>query len=496
MPIRSRRCAAVFGLGTSFGGVGGIVSNPEKRIVASALAGAAALTFGWSLGHGYVYDDFAIFSADLWNPPWTRPLTLATFLIDARFASPVVSHALNLLLHLAAVLLAYSALRQLIPERSAIAAAAIFALHPLQVEPVSYVWARSTLLMTVFCLLSLRDWAAARHWRAVAWFGVALLAKEECVAWPLFLLIVTRSRAWRPLAAMAGLSVVAGAYVWWAASTVAGSQAGAQAMWTPWQYFSAQGVAILRYIWLLLVPINLSAAPQIPLDMPWAWLLVAAIAAIALRTRVGWWVLGGLILLLPSSSVFPANDLAADRRMYLPILSFAAGLSLIPLLQKRWIPVLLAALSLWRLPVWRSEESLWTDVLKKNPNSVRARIHLGRTGLTSHLEDAKKIAPDDPLVASELARAYLSAGMYGEALAEFGRALALAPNNPQAIANRGVALLLLKQTDAARADFERAMKLDPCHFEARFNLRQMGVRTPAADCKYTAQQQAALDGLR
>jgi hypothetical protein len=268
-------------------------------------------------------------------------------------------------------------------------------------------------------------------------------------------------------------------------------------MWTPWQYFSAQGVAILRYLWLLLVPVGLSAAPQIPTTIPWAWFGVAAVAAAALRTRIGWWILGGLVLLLPSSSIFPANDLAADRRMYLPLISFAAAMSLLPMLDRRWIPLLLAVLSLWRLPVWRSEETLWTDVLKHDPSNVRARIHLGRAGLTTHLEEAKKIAPDDPLVASELGRAYLSAGQYAEALAEFGRALALAPNNPQAIANRGVALLLLKQQDAARADFERALKLDPCHFESRFNLKQMGVETTApTECRYTTDQQSALNGLR
>lgn len=399
-----------------------------------------------------------------------------------------------------AVLLAYSAFRRLLPERSAVAAAAIFALHPLQVEPVSYVWARSTLLMTVFCLLSLRDWMSDRHWRAVTWFAVALLAKEECVAWPVFLLVLSfaRKERWaaRPIAAMILLSLASGVYVWWAANTVAGSQAGSQAAWTPWEYFSAQGVAILRYLWLLLVPVNLTAAPPIPTGMAWAWLGVAAVAIAALRTRIGWWVIGGLILLLPSSSIFPANDLAADRRMYLPMISFATGLSLIPLLEKRWVPVLLAALSLWHMPVWRSEEALWTNVLQHDPTSVRARIHLGRTGLTSHLEDAKKIAPDDPLVASELGRAYLAAGQYGEALAEFGRALALTPSNPQAISNRGVALLMLKQTEAARADFERALKLDPCHFESRFNLKQIGVVSPAQQCSYTRQQQDALEGLR
>jgi len=36
--------------------------------------------------------------------------------------------------------------------------------------------------MTVFCLLSLRAWLDGRHGIAVAWFGLALLAKEECAA--------------------------------------------------------------------------------------------------------------------------------------------------------------------------------------------------------------------------------------------------------------------------------------------------------------------------
>ena len=42
-------------------------------------------------------------------------------------------------------------------------------------------------------------------------------------------------------------------------------------------------------------------------------------------------------------------------------------------------------------------------------------------------------SPDSPLIASELGRVYLSSGEPGKALAEFGRALAIAPDNPQAL---------------------------------------------------------------
>ncbi len=42
------------------------------------------------------------------------------------------------------------------------------------------------------------------------------------------------------------------------------------------------------------------------------------------REIATWWI-GGLILLIPSSSLFPAADLSADRRMYLPMFCFAAA---------------------------------------------------------------------------------------------------------------------------------------------------------------------------
>ena len=60
-------------------------------------------------------------------------------------------------------------------------AAAIFAVHPMQSEAVNYIFARSTLLMSLFCLLSLNDWLRGRHWRAVLWFTLGLLSKEEAV---------------------------------------------------------------------------------------------------------------------------------------------------------------------------------------------------------------------------------------------------------------------------------------------------------------------------
>src|SRR5262249_48316788 len=110
---------------------------------------------------------------------------------------------------------------------------------------------------------------------------------------------------------------------------------------------------------------------------------------------------------------------------------------------------------------------------------------------------AKAIAPNDPEVAAELGKLFLSQGKPGEALVEFGRALALAPRNPEAFNNRGVALGAMGQVDAARRDFERALELNPCLFDARFNLLNQGVRTAEpAGCRYTPDQQAMLAARR
>src|SRR6185369_1498768 len=135
------------------------------------LLAATVLAFGASLASGFHFDDYAIFadpamaSASGWMEMFTlrqtRPLTYLTLWLNYAIegsGSAVGYHLVNLALHLVAVALALECLRKLLPERAAVAAAAIFALHPLQAEAVDYVWARSIVLATVLCLAALLDW--------------------------------------------------------------------------------------------------------------------------------------------------------------------------------------------------------------------------------------------------------------------------------------------------------------------------------------------------
>lgn len=392
---------------------------------------------------------------------------------------------MNLALHLGAVILIYECLRKLLPDRAALLAAAIFAVHPIQAEAVNYVWARSSVLAALLCFASLLAWLSGRSWVAVAWFAAALLAKEECAAFPLVLLLLDRKRL-APVAVMLALAVAAAARVIYAIAITPGAPAGLQAGITPWRYFLAQGPVIWRYLRLLLVPFGFTVDPDIHVPPVWlgllAWSALAALAVVAWRyfaPGARTWFLTGFILLIPSSTVFPAADLAVDRRIYLPMLGFAAAAGLLlerirPQAIAAGVAAVLAIVSIARTQVWMTEESLWREAVERAPEKVRPKIQLARALPAAKalelLAQARELAPHDPAVAAEMGRTLLAEGQPDAALPEFGRALALDPRDARNFNNRGVALEALGQTDAARADFERALEIDPGLVEARQNL--------------------------
>ena len=482
------------------------------------LTTAALAAFSLSLTGSFHFDDYTLFSdpnVTAWTA--TRPLTNATFRLNELLGgrNPTGYHAVNLVVHVGAVLLLRRALAMILAPRLALVAALVFAVHPAQSEPVNYVFARGTLLAALFSIAALHAWLRGAHWAAVGWFAAGLLSKEECVAVPLFLVILDLSRTRRisriaPLAAMLALSAAAGLRAIWATANVPGAGSGITAAVTPFEYLSTQGVAILRYLWLLIVPWGFTIDVQLPIAPPWiralAWLAVAAAAGVALRyfrnVTPGIWFIGGLLLLLPSSSIFPADDFAADRRLYLPMIAFAPLIAwAIDRVDRRAVYIAVAAyvlISVRYSYVWQTEERLWTEAAARSPRKARPLLQLARLQAPSDALDtlarAQRIAPDDAAVPAEQGRAYLSLGRPADALAAFGRALAILPGDAAALSNRGVALAMLGQTAAARDDFERALKANPCLFDARLNLKRLGT-TAARDprCRYTPEQRAQLD---
>jgi|SRR5579871_15961 len=440
------------------------------------LVAATLAAFGASLGSSFHLDDYGIFRdpvltsfsgwAQIWNPLHRRPLTDFTYWLNYQVGGqdPLGYHAVNLLLHIIAVLLALACLRRLLPERAAWLAATIFALHPLQAEAVNYVSARGIMLATVLYLAALLAWLEGRHWIAVAGFAAALLASPEVATFPLVLLFLDRKHR-APLAAMLLLGV-----------------AGFALAFSPGAYIQGGGVVILRYLRLLIVPYGFTIDPDVPVPALWlgalAWIAFLALAWLAWR-RNWTWLLSGLLLLLPGC-FFRGAD-AGDYHMHCALFGFGAAAGL--LLSRAKAPAglavasVLALVSIGRTAVWRSDEALWLEAVRRAPQKIRPRVQLARTLRTAEALDvlaaARRMAPQDPRVSAETGRVLLAAGQAQAALEEFSHAVAADPNDAESFNGRGVAFATLGQTDAARSDFEHALQLDPGLAEAKENLQKL-----------------------
>ena len=203
-------------------------------LILAALLLATLLVYVNGLGNPFIPDDRYIifknfqysqgwkvqdlFQRSLFSTPpsessYFRPLTLLTFGLNHLLAGedPKGYRAVNLLLHLLVIFLITVLLSPLTGRWKALFSAALFAVHPVNVQAVSYISSRSDPLYTVFallCLLSWRNGNEASGKRRTLYLGCALgafflglFAKENIVVVPL--LAVTMGLYWNREGTMA-----------------------------------------------------------------------------------------------------------------------------------------------------------------------------------------------------------------------------------------------------------------------------------------------------
>jgi protein O-mannosyl-transferase len=157
----------------------------------------------------YVYDNAQVQSGLSWDTvKWAfstsvaanwHPLTWLSHALDCQLFgdSPAGPHDVNVLLHaLDAVLLFWVLLRATGCAGRSFMVAALFAVHPLNVESVAWIAERKTMLSAAFFLLALAAyrWYASRpgvsRYAAVAaLFGLGLMAKPQIIMLPFVLLL-------------------------------------------------------------------------------------------------------------------------------------------------------------------------------------------------------------------------------------------------------------------------------------------------------------------
>jgi tetratricopeptide (TPR) repeat protein len=367
-----------------------VTSGRAELAAALAIAALGVALYLPTLGHGYALDDLFVVQenpvvAELrwreapvapWWPPrhgvdWRasnwRPLAMLSLLLEraaAPGAAPRLHHLGNALLHGALVLALFPLARRLAgPGWPALAACALFAVHPAHVEAAAPVVGRSDLLGALGLLLALEAFlrhrgTGSRRWLALAAlaFGLGLAGKESAA--PLLVLLpladvllrgepvralATRRRlaAYLPFAAVAAAYAAARFAVLGKVALVHG-QAGSYGL-VGRLVFAARNAAVS--LWLLAFPNRTHhLLTTLPTDAPVTYplpegLAAAGFALVALAIGAGWialwraaprgafaW-LAALLTWLPTSGLAPTGSGVALRFLLLPSAFAACGVA-------------------------------------------------------------------------------------------------------------------------------------------------------------------------
>ena len=439
-------------------------------------------------------------AAGLW-----LPLTWLSLMFDATVwgSDPGGYHVTNVVLHAANSVLLFSLLygttRAL--GRSAFVAA-LFAVHPLQVESVAWVTERKDVLSTLFLLLTLWAYVAyanrpatLRYLLVIATLVLGLMAKPMLVTVPFLLLLVD---VW-PLRRLQPNSTIKGRPVRRSPSSnsevnlkrlliekvpllfiavfasivtlVAQKNAGAMSTLDALPFQSRVPVALTSYVTYVVKtfwPSELAGfypyhVPS-PIQVFGCAVLLVGITAIVLRAPkrylylpVGWlWFMGALFPVIGLVQV--GMQMRADRFTYVP----AIGLFIVVAwgahdIAVRWprarvaliggalgVVVACGALARIQAGYWKDSVTFWRHALDATYDNARAHGNLG------------------------LALANL--GNKDEALMQYNQAIRIAPQLPDVQINLANLLAGRGETEDAIAHYKQALRVSPNNIDAHNGL--------------------------
>jgi len=386
------------------------------------------VTNNWHIKYGLTWNAvkwaFTDFYADNWHP-----LTWLSHGLDCQlfFLNSGRHHATNLLLHtINAVLLYWVLLRATGFAGRSFMVAALFALHPINVESVAWVAERKNLLSMLFFLLALGAYRwyvsaprAGRYATVALLFALGLMSKPQIITLPFVLLLwdywplkrlfpncefalearvaPAKSISWLVLEKLPLLILAA-------ASAVVTLHAQREAT-TPYPFAFRLANALVSYAWYvekafwpsrfaLLYP-HPSGLPPVG-QMVAASLLLLAVTALVVAARrrrylrVGWlWFLGTLVPMIGLVQV--GRQAMADRYAYLSLVGlfimvcwgaaeWAEQVHLRPLWMgaaSAAVLLLLAMVTHRQISYWKDSYALWTRSLQVTSPNNEAENNLG-----------------------------------------------------------------------------------------------------------------------
>jgi hypothetical protein len=499
------------------------MTRPLIRCALALLLGLTVISYGQVFQSGFVdFDDptfllhnkhiLSGFSLD--NIVWAftqfhggtwQPLVWLSYMLDAELygLKPAGFHLTNLLLHIGCVITLFLFLLHATGSyvRSFIIAA-VFAVHPLNVETVAWVSERKGGLSALFALLSLLFYtqyshrpSPKRYILTLSCYGLGLMAKPAILPLPFLMLLLdywplrrfnaspsaesgpmlyedhlpertTSATTVLLLEKIPFLLLLAlGGYMGWKAQLHHGNIVPLDSL-SMGMRVSNSIAAYVAYISKLLVPLDLAAIYPPPLPQPYKQvffkgfcLLAASVAAIRYASRrpylfVGWcWFLG---MLVPVIGLFRFNLQAmADRYMYLPMVGL--------LLCIAWgVPDLLGKFTFRKQLL--SLAALFTIVTLSLLTLSQVRHWQSSFSL---FQRAVEVTKRNPIAHRMLAEQYRLRREYDAAQRHFHEAIRLQPRYTMAYNGLGFTMLELEKYDAVIDSLTPSFVVDPKNYEGR-----------------------------
>ena len=488
-----------------------------------------------------------------------HPLTWMSHALDVSFfrLNPAGHHFTSVFIHIVnAILLFLLLMRATNRLGPSLFVAALFALHPMNVESVAWIAERKNVLCTLFFFLTLLaygwyakkpDWK--RYLAVAALFAAGLASKPMVITLPFVLLLLD---CW-PLARVPGsddeneaswsrlaiekvplfLMSVASALV-----TIRAQQAGGAVRSTT--QFSI-GIRIANaiyayamYLWNMLWPTRLAPLYPHPGDALPAWRVLIALAVLLgitafvwkFRGRrylpVGWFFFLGT--LIPVIGLVQVGEAAmADRYAYIPLLGIFVmiafdiadmaqekGWELLPAIPAAAVLIALSILTYRQIAYWKTSEDLWSHTLAVTQNNFVAEDNLGGALILEgkeeeaypHFEAAARINPRDPMSHSNLGTYYLTHNQMREAVQQYEAAVEMTSDPgllAQTYANLGAAYRALGEDDQAQANYNHSLRLNPNQYNAWLGLglvaqKQGKITESVADLSRSVELQPTAQG--
>ncbi len=449
-----------------------------------------------------------------------QPVSSLTYALEYKLfgLNQFAFHSGSLLIHLINILLVvwlFKLLKQ--PNWLTLSAAAIFALHPMNVEAVAWASATSALLFsfwfllaTIFYLKYLDNNHRRYFWLSLLAFILSFLSKSAAIVFPFIILLCdyfknkNLKNNWQEKIPFFLISALFAWVTFIGRGDADHITSGIIGYFNPGEMAALVFYALAFYAGKFFVPINLSAYYTYPIKnpgLPLKFYLIAGLtlAIIAYLFYLGrrhklkkilifglWWYAINLLLVL---KIVPlGSQLTADRYNYLPMLGTILFLgnafnfeSLKKISKKIGLAVLLLILLVFAY-LSRQQTSLWQDSLTFFDRTARQAPTIGdlrflrgyvkrqlgdNDGALTDLTKAIQLygSQTSPNVAmAHNDRALLLSETfkkYDEALREIDVSIAIMPNFALFYYNRADIKILKKDFNGALTDLNKAIELNP-----------------------------------